>query len=70
MLQPGDVLVVAGKGHETGQIVGAVTAPFSDQDAIAAAIAGQTLNPVSATHHPNPSSRRRPGPMTGPLAFQ
>jgi UDP-N-acetylmuramoyl-L-alanyl-D-glutamate--2,6-diaminopimelate ligase len=31
-LQAGDVLVVAGKGHETGQIVGATVLPFSDQD--------------------------------------
>jgi UDP-N-acetylmuramoyl-L-alanyl-D-glutamate--2,6-diaminopimelate ligase len=30
-LVPGDVLLVAGKGHETGQIVGNRTLPFSDQ---------------------------------------
>jgi len=38
-LKPGDVLVVAGKGHETGQIVGDKTLPFSDHDAVAAALA-------------------------------
>jgi UDP-N-acetylmuramoyl-L-alanyl-D-glutamate--2,6-diaminopimelate ligase len=38
-LQSGDVLIVAGKGHETGQIVGDVTLPFSDHDVIAAALA-------------------------------
>jgi UDP-N-acetylmuramoyl-L-alanyl-D-glutamate--2,6-diaminopimelate ligase len=38
-LQPGDVLVVAGKGHETGQTIGDVTHPFSDHEAVAAAIA-------------------------------
>lgn len=38
-LRPGDVLVVAGKGHETGQIVGERTLPFSDHDEIRAAIA-------------------------------
>ncbi|WP_020174750.1 UDP-N-acetylmuramoyl-L-alanyl-D-glutamate--2,6-diaminopimelate ligase [Methyloferula stellata] len=31
-LQPGDVLLIAGKGHETGQIVGNRTLPFSDAD--------------------------------------
>jgi UDP-N-acetylmuramoyl-L-alanyl-D-glutamate--2,6-diaminopimelate ligase len=38
-LLPGDVLLVAGKGHETGQIVGDRTLPFSDHDAVAAALA-------------------------------
>ncbi|WP_046863039.1 UDP-N-acetylmuramoyl-L-alanyl-D-glutamate--2,6-diaminopimelate ligase [Microvirga massiliensis] len=41
-LRPGDVLVVAGKGHETGQIVGDRTLPFSDQGEIRAAIARST----------------------------
>ncbi|MET3891420.1 UDP-N-acetylmuramoyl-L-alanyl-D-glutamate--2,6-diaminopimelate ligase [Bosea sp. OAE506] len=39
MLAPGDVLVVAGKGHETGQIIGDRTFPFSDQDVVRTAIA-------------------------------
>ncbi|MGD9476202.1 UDP-N-acetylmuramoyl-L-alanyl-D-glutamate--2,6-diaminopimelate ligase [Shinella sp. G-2] len=30
MLQSGDTLIVAGKGHEEGQTVGAATLPFSD----------------------------------------
>lgn len=34
MLGAGDVLLVAGKGHETGQIVGGITHPFSDHDEI------------------------------------
>jgi UDP-N-acetylmuramoyl-L-alanyl-D-glutamate--2,6-diaminopimelate ligase len=38
-LQPGDALLIAGKGHETGQIVGINTLPFSDHDAVAAALA-------------------------------
>lgn len=32
-LQKGDALVIAGKGHETGQKIGAITLPFSDHDA-------------------------------------
>jgi len=38
-LQSGDVLLVAGKGHEEGQIVGEKVIPFSDHEAVAAAIA-------------------------------
>jgi UDP-N-acetylmuramoyl-L-alanyl-D-glutamate--2,6-diaminopimelate ligase len=38
-LQPGDALMIAGKGHETGQIVGDRVLPFSDHDAVAAALA-------------------------------
>jgi UDP-N-acetylmuramoyl-L-alanyl-D-glutamate--2,6-diaminopimelate ligase len=37
-LQSGDVLLVAGKGHESGQIIGDRTLPFSDHDAVAAAL--------------------------------
>jgi UDP-N-acetylmuramoyl-L-alanyl-D-glutamate--2,6-diaminopimelate ligase len=32
MLRAGDVLLIAGKGHETGQIVGKDTLPFDDVD--------------------------------------
>jgi UDP-N-acetylmuramoyl-L-alanyl-D-glutamate--2,6-diaminopimelate ligase len=38
MLEEGDVLVVAGKGHETGQLVGAEILPFSDHDEVRAAL--------------------------------
>jgi len=40
-LEPGDVLMIAGKGHETGQIVGDRVLPFSDHDAVAAALASR-----------------------------
>ena len=39
LLQAGDVLIVAGKGHETGQIIGTKTLPFSDHEAIRTALA-------------------------------
>ncbi|HEY2134598.1 MAG TPA: UDP-N-acetylmuramoyl-L-alanyl-D-glutamate--2,6-diaminopimelate ligase [Xanthobacteraceae bacterium] len=37
-LGPGDVLLIAGKGHETGQIVGKQTLSFSDHEAVATAL--------------------------------
>jgi UDP-N-acetylmuramoyl-L-alanyl-D-glutamate--2,6-diaminopimelate ligase len=40
-LQPGDALLIAGKGHETGQIVGDRVLPFSDHEAAAAALASR-----------------------------
>ena len=40
-LQPGDALLVAGKGHEIGQIVGDQTLPFSDHEAVATALAAR-----------------------------
>jgi len=38
LLQPGDLLLIAGKGHESGQIVGGITHPFDD-----AAVARQAI---------------------------
>lgn len=38
MLQDGDILVVAGKGHEQGQIVAGVTHPFDDVEETAKAL--------------------------------
>lgn len=44
-LKPGDALLIAGKGHETGQIVKGVTIPFSDFD-----VARAALDEVGGTH--------------------
>jgi len=44
-LKPGDALVIAGKGHETGQIVKGVTIPFSDFD-----VARDALKDVEGVH--------------------
>jgi UDP-N-acetylmuramoyl-L-alanyl-D-glutamate--2,6-diaminopimelate ligase len=40
-LQLGDALLIAGKGHEIGQIVGDRTLPFSDHEAVADALAAR-----------------------------
>ena len=40
-LKNGDVLLIAGKGHETGQIIGDRILPFSDHEAVAAALQGK-----------------------------
>lgn len=44
-LKAGDLLVIAGKGHETGQIVGSTTLPFSDHEVAVAAIAEFSTRP-------------------------
>ena len=40
-LEEGDVLLIAGKGHETGQIVKGTIIPYSDHDAVDAALRGE-----------------------------
>jgi UDP-N-acetylmuramoyl-L-alanyl-D-glutamate--2,6-diaminopimelate ligase len=40
-LKTGDVLLIAGKGHETGQIIGDRVFPFSDHEVVAAAMQGK-----------------------------
>ncbi len=45
LLRPGDVLLVAGKGHETGQIVGDTVVPFSDHDVVRALLTQPQMQP-------------------------
>ncbi len=40
-LEEGDVLMVAGKGHEEGQKIGKTVLPFSDHEAVKAAVEGR-----------------------------
>jgi UDP-N-acetylmuramoyl-L-alanyl-D-glutamate--2,6-diaminopimelate ligase len=41
---PGDIVLVAGKGHETGQEIDGVVHPFNDRDVVLAALA-ERANP-------------------------
>jgi len=41
MMKPGDAVMIAGKGHETGQIIAGVVHPFSDQDVARAVLESQ-----------------------------
>ena len=44
LLEDGDVLVVAGKGHEQGQIIGGQVHPFDDVTETAAALGLETVH--------------------------
>jgi UDP-N-acetylmuramoyl-L-alanyl-D-glutamate--2,6-diaminopimelate ligase len=44
-LAPGDAALIAGKGHETGQIVGDTVYPFDDLEQASVAIAALEVRP-------------------------
>ncbi len=46
-MKPGDLLLIAGKGHETGQIVGHTVIPYSDHGAVAGLLNGGGERAVS-----------------------
>lgn len=65
-LGPGDILVVAGKGHEQGQIIGTTVVPFDDVTEVKALIAHMNKN-GEANHAPSTSTPVDPrGDRKGP----
>jgi UDP-N-acetylmuramyl-tripeptide synthetase len=67
----GDVVVVAGKGHEQGQYVGGEILPFDDRQVVAEAIARHSAVPDAQSAGPGAArsageSARRGGAETGP----
>jgi UDP-N-acetylmuramoyl-L-alanyl-D-glutamate--2,6-diaminopimelate ligase len=40
-LEEDDILLIAGKGHEPGQAIAGKVLPFSDHDAVRAAVSGE-----------------------------
>jgi UDP-N-acetylmuramoyl-L-alanyl-D-glutamate--2,6-diaminopimelate ligase len=45
-LAPGDILVLAGKGHERGQIIGSTVHPFDDVEVAREAVAAADRGPA------------------------
>ncbi|RMI29124.1 UDP-N-acetylmuramoyl-L-alanyl-D-glutamate--2,6-diaminopimelate ligase [Nocardia stercoris] len=56
----GDVVLVAGKGHETGQEIAGVKHAFDDREVLAAALYRKSAAPSGAAHVPTDSRRSAP----------
>jgi UDP-N-acetylmuramoyl-L-alanyl-D-glutamate--2,6-diaminopimelate ligase len=63
--RPGDAVVVAGKGHETGQKIGDVTLPFDDAQQLAAAIAATVTTGETTTGERPSVGTPNPGRVPG-----
>ena len=59
-LRPGDCLIIAGKGHETGQITAGKTLPFSDHEVAIAAIADANAIPLPKPAKPSRKTSDKP----------
>jgi UDP-N-acetylmuramoyl-L-alanyl-D-glutamate--2,6-diaminopimelate ligase len=55
--RPGDCVIIAGKGHETTQIIGRQAIPFDDRQVAAAALQART--DIAAPLPPDTQSRKR-----------
>jgi UDP-N-acetylmuramoyl-L-alanyl-D-glutamate--2,6-diaminopimelate ligase len=65
---PGDIVLVAGKGHEQGQEIGGVVHPFDDRQVLRAAVEGRRPAAVAACAGPpggGPGDRAAGAPMPG-----
>ncbi|HEV8219951.1 MAG TPA: UDP-N-acetylmuramoyl-L-alanyl-D-glutamate--2,6-diaminopimelate ligase [Streptosporangiaceae bacterium] len=61
---PGDIVLIAGKGHETGQYVGPAVIPFDDREVAAEALSRQAAGREMMLGGPAPGAGR--GPRSDP----
>ena len=61
---PGDIVLIAGKGHETGQYVGSAVIPFDDREVAAEALSRQAAGREMMLGGPAPGAGR--GPRSDP----